>query len=133
MQMAMLYGIGPNLVGGTRDLARYERWRPLYRKYMPTIIALCQAGWEPVTYASAEPDTILLERFGPTHGRLYLTARNESSRGVTVTVTVQTASLHIAAPTRVKRLPGGRGIAFEDGRFQDTLEPGVTCAYQVLH
>ena len=100
---------------------------------MPTIIALCQAGWEPVTYASAEPDTILLERFGPTHGRLYLTARNESSRGVTVTVTVQTASLHIAAPTRVKRLPGGRGIAFEDGRFQDTLEPGVTCAYQVLH
>lgn len=28
MQTALLYGIAPNIVGGTQDRARYERWRP---------------------------------------------------------------------------------------------------------
>ena len=32
---------------GGQEPERYERWQELYRTYMPTIIALAEAGWEP--------------------------------------------------------------------------------------
>ena len=132
MQAAMLYGIGPNIVGGSRDPARYDRWRPLYKKYMPIIIALCEAGWEPVTYATVEPAEVIVERFGPSEGRLYLTARNPGEEPITATFTVDAAALGIEPPSKAVRLPGGREVAVEAGRFEDTIEPGVTCAYQIL-
>jgi len=133
MQMAMLYGIGPNIVGGSRDPARYERWRPLYRKYMPIVIALCEAGWEPVTYARAEPPDVIVERFGPGDGKLYLTARNTGEEPVTATFTVGAAALGIEAPGKALRLPDEREIAAKENRFEDTIEAGVTCAYQLLY
>lgn len=133
MQAAMLYGIAPTVVGGSKDPTRWNRWRPLHKKYMPVIIALCEAGWEPVTYATAEPADVLLERFGPRDGTFYLTARNPGEDTVAVTFTVDTAALKIDAPAKAIRLPGRREIGVKDGRFQDTLEPGVTCAYHVVH
>jgi len=132
MQMAMLYGIAPNLVGGTRDPARYEKWRPLYAKYMPVIIALCEAGWEPVTHAAIEPASVLLERFGPRDGKLYLTARNPGQEPASITVALQIPQLGLPqTPTRAVRLPDTREIPIVDARFQDTLAPGLTCAYQL--
>jgi len=132
MQMAMLYGIAPNIVGGTRDTARYDKWRPLFKKYMPVIIALCEAGWEPVTYATVEPGELLLERFGPNEGKLYLTARNVQEQAVTATFTVDAAALGVDLPTKVVRLPGQRKITVKGNRFEDTIEAGVTCAYQLF-
>jgi hypothetical protein len=132
MQAAMLYGIAPNIVGGSGDAARYERWRPLYREYMPIIIALCEAGWEPVTHASAEPGPILLERFGPREGRLYFTARNPGDEPVETTITVDTDALGVGPPKAVTRLPDGRSIPVAERRFKDRLEAGTTCAYRII-
>jgi hypothetical protein len=103
MQAAMLYGIAPNIVGGSGDAERWNRWRPLYKKYMPIIIALCEAGWEPVTHATVEPLEVLIERFGPTDGALYLTARNTGEEPVTADFTVDAAALGVDVPTRVIR------------------------------
>lgn len=44
--------------------AYYERDRPLFKKYVPLIRRLDDAGWEPVPYASVQPDSIRIERFG---------------------------------------------------------------------
>jgi len=132
MQAAMLYGIAPTLMGGSPDPDVCDRWRPVYKKYIPIIIALCEAGWEPLTHAEVEPAEILVERFGPHEGKLYLTARNTGKQAVAATFTVDIAALKIDPPTKVIRLPGGREISIKRGRFQDTIESAVTCAYQVL-
>jgi len=131
MQAAMLYGIAPNIVGGTRDVERYERWRPLYRRYMPTIIALCEAGWEPVTHARADSPELLLERFGPRDGALYLTARNPGEEPLTATVSVDWRRLGVEPGERVSRLPSGVEIEVAGGAFTDTLQSGETCAYRL--
>lgn len=131
MQQAMLYGIAPNVVGGAPQAARYEKWRPLYKTYMPVIIALGEAGWEPVTHAAVEPGAVLLERFGPKDGTLFLTACNPGTQALTVTITVDAAALGFTSPAKAVRLPGGRELAVVANRFQDTLEPGVTCGYRL--
>lgn len=128
MQAAMLYAIAPNIVGGAREPERYERWRALYRKYMPTIIALAEAGWEPVTYARAEPE-VLLERYGPAEAGTFLAARNERGEPVATAITVEWARLGQEAPVTVMRLPEGREIALTDGRIADTITAGETCVY----
>ncbi len=133
MQVALLYGIAPNIVGGTTDPALYEKWRPLYRKYMPTIIALCAAGWEPVTYATADPATVLVERFGPSDGQLFLTAHNPADQPAKVTFALDLGALGIGQLTGVQRLPDDTQIPVHGTGFSDVLEPGVTCAYRLRY
>ena len=99
---------------------------------MPVIIALGEAGWEPVTHASVEPTGVLLERFGPRAGNLYFAVRNPTRGPIKATVTVHAARLKVTAPKRVTRLPDRRTIPVRGDRFQDTLQPGITRAYQVL-
>ncbi len=130
MQAAMLYAIAPNVVGGAKEPERYERWRPLYRKYMPTIVALAEAGWEPVTHARAGPE-VLLERYGPAQAGAYLAARNEGEEAVEATITVDWERLGIEAPTAVTRLPEGREVALVDGRIVDSISAGETCVYRL--
>lgn len=132
MQAAMLYAIMPNVVGGAKEPERYERWRSLYRTYMPTIIALAEAGWEPVTHARTEPEAVLVERFGGGGGPLYLTARNEASEPVEVSIEVDWAALGCSAPAAARRLPADRAVALVDGRIADSLAAGETCAYEII-
>ena len=131
MQAAMLYGIAPNVVGGSGDSERWNRWRPLYKKYMPIIIALCEAGWEPVTHATVKPTAVIVERFGPTGDALYLTAHNTGNEPVTAAFTVDAAALGVDTPVMVIRLPGQRKMAVREGRFEDTIQAGTTCAYRL--
>ena len=42
----------------------YERDRPLFKKYMPVIRRVAEAGWQPVTLAECSQDKIHMERFG---------------------------------------------------------------------
>ncbi|HUS81522.1 MAG TPA: hypothetical protein VM283_09665, partial [Armatimonadota bacterium] len=112
------------------------RWRPLYKKYMPVIIALCEAGWEPVTLARIEPEGALIERFGLGVGRpgteLYLVAHNPTDETLAVTITPDFAELGIEAPGQVEALPGGGQIAVAGGAFADTLAPRQTRAYRLV-
>ncbi len=72
-------GLGP---GGTYwDHAEYyERDRPLFRKYQPLVKDIAEAGWEPLTLASADNPLLQIERFGSLQkGSLYLTVLNDSA------------------------------------------------------
>ncbi len=63
-----------------RNPAWYNRDRPLFRKYVPLIRQVAEAGWQPVTGAAFDPPQVLVERFGPgPDGVTYLTLRNDSA------------------------------------------------------
>ena len=72
IQRCLLYGLAP---GGD---CQHEEYRPLTKKYMPTIRAAARAGWQPVTHAHGQ--NCYVERFGTRPGEIYLTVMNRSEK-----------------------------------------------------
>ncbi len=130
MQEAMLLGIFPNIVGDTTEIAEYERFRPLFRKYMPTMLTLAEAGWEPVTYARSDAP-IWLERFGPKDGRLLLSVRNPGESEVLAHVTIDWPALGTTAAEHGMRRPDGTQVKpSPDGTWAVRLNAGETAVYE---
>ncbi len=58
----------------------YDRDRPLFKKYLPLIKSVAEAGWQPVTLATATNPSLFMERFGPGQdGKMYFTVFNDSA------------------------------------------------------
>ena len=99
MRVCAAYGIYPSAFSADASSnnyfeqpALYERDRPLFKKYVPVIRALSQAGWQPVTASTVDNPSLGIEAFGtnPVTGAHYLTARNLSSLAQTAGVTFDT-------------------------------------------
>jgi hypothetical protein len=71
----------------------YERDRPAYRRFVPLVRELSTAGWEPVTRANSSDPGLLVERYGPSNGTLYVALRNEGPGAATTRVTIDLAAL----------------------------------------
>ncbi len=105
MKRALAYGIFPGFFdwspSGLGPGGRYwdhpeyyERDRDLFRKYLPLVQTLAEAGWEPVTHARSSNPDIFVERYGPADdGIAWLTLLNETDRMKTTTVTIDAAAL----------------------------------------
>jgi hypothetical protein len=65
----------------------FERDRPLFRKYVPLCRLVAEAGWEPLTQARADGETIHVERFGGN----YLTVFNDSPERHVAAITMDDA------------------------------------------
>lgn len=100
MHRCLFYAVHPGTASFDAP-AKYEPSRPLYRAYEQMIAWLDEAGWQPVTRASTDPATVLVERYGPGRGDLqnvtFLALRNPGTTAATASVTVDAAAL-----------PGGR-------------------------
>ena len=79
-----------------RDRKKIENGRPFFKKYIPLIRRIAEAGWEPVTFAVADIKDIRVERFGKT-GTLFFTVRNTGTRSVSPVLTLDAAALGIKA------------------------------------
>ena len=75
---SLLYGIFPSMFNGTymkdgkwvqvhyfKEPTFYERDRALFKKYIPILRRLFDAGWEAVTHARVSATSIRVERYGP--------------------------------------------------------------------
>ena len=66
----------------------YEPARPLFKKYMPLIRMIEQAGWQPITNAHAEDPGILVEQYGASKDRLFFTLLNDTQQSIKTTLHV---------------------------------------------
>ncbi|MGC8832606.1 MAG: hypothetical protein ACP5R4_01015 [Armatimonadota bacterium] len=83
----------------------YNRDRPLFKRYIPIIKRIAEAGWEPITGFKANDGRVLLERFGPGEDKhLYLTAMNTSSERVKTTVSASKQEIGGVEITSVENL-----------------------------
>ena len=84
MQRCLAYGMFPSFFSANAATghyfsqpALYERDRPLFRKYLPLVTAIAEAGWRPVNrLLSAEGTDVFAEQFGDR----FVTVFNASSR-----------------------------------------------------
>jgi len=112
----------------------YNRDRPLFKRYIPIIKRIAEAGWEPLTGFRADDTRVFLERFGPGEdGRLYLTAMNSSSARVKTIVTAPRREIGGVDITSVENLLGtGRIELLSRGelvRAELTLDAGEVAAF----
>jgi len=83
---------------------KIELPRELYKKYIPLIQRISEAGWEPITEATSSHLDILIERFGPSKSKdLYFTLRNTSDVQRKITLKINISSLGFS-PAQVKNI-----------------------------
>ena len=76
-------------------------------KYLPLIIRINEAGWQPVPYARAMPAAVGLERWGgqEPNSPLFFTVMNRSVAPAEAEVTVDLAALHQIGDARATPMP----------------------------
>lgn len=103
-QRSLFYGMYPSMFShnASQDVywnapEFYNRDRHLFKRYIPMIKKVGEAGWEPVTYAVTDSDTIYIERFGPDdQGNVYFTILNNSTQSQETKITIMSDELKLA-------------------------------------
>ncbi|OGG50106.1 MAG: hypothetical protein A3F84_02665 [Candidatus Handelsmanbacteria bacterium RIFCSPLOWO2_12_FULL_64_10] len=96
LNTCLTYAWWPGIDGAPQET--FDRKRPIFKKYIPALRALAQAGWEPVTHAVAKPEGAVIERFGGEGGRrLFFTVRNPEQGPQDISVTVDVRALGLPA------------------------------------
>jgi hypothetical protein len=106
---SMLYDIFPSFFNGDylkdgkwvhvryfNEPRFYNRDRPLFKKYIPILRRMFDAGWQPITHAQALPAGTRVERYGPSAGGDALWAvYNPSAAPLEARLRIDTASLKL--------------------------------------
>ena len=117
-QRSLFYGMLPSMFSHNasddpywRAPNLYNRDRNLFKRYIPMIKKIAEAGWEPVTYAVTDKDAVYVERFGPDgDGNVYFTLLNDSSETLETNVTIMSSELKLANTENVEDLISGESI-----------------------
>ena len=92
MKRSLAYGMFPGFFSHNASQGHYftrpklyDRDRPLFEKYVPLCKLVAEAGWEPLTAARSDHESVYVERFGTR----YLTVFNDSPQRQTVSITLK--------------------------------------------
>jgi hypothetical protein len=86
----------------------YERDRPIFKRYIPLIRRVAEAGWEPITDAETDSDAVYVERFGPdADGPVFFTLLNDSFEDRSVRLSISTDALGIIGSAGAEELVTG--------------------------
>ncbi len=109
----------------------YERDRPLFRKYIPILRRMFDAGWEPVTLARAEPASVRVERYGsPAKGEVLFAVYNPAKSAADVKLSVEAGALKLNPAAKATALVSGATPALVGDGEQATATisiPAATC------
>jgi hypothetical protein len=128
MKRAMAFGMFPGCFSHNAadsayftQPALYNRDRDLFKRYLPVIRRLAEAGWQPVTRASADNEQMLLELFGES----LFTVFNPTTQPQTVTIQLE------AMPASATDLLNNRPLEIKSGRMTMTLAPEDVAVFEV--
>lgn len=136
-QRSLAYGMFPSMFSANaaenpywQNPTWYERDRPLFRKYIPMIRSVAEAGWKAVTQARFDATGCQVERFGPApDGALYVTILNDSLQSRTGRLTVDDDP---AGPTGLAtELVTNQRLAWADGGWTLTVPGQSTSAIRL--
>jgi hypothetical protein len=133
-QRALFYGMWPGFFSHNaaenpywQNPKWYNRDRPLFRKYIPLLKRVAEAGWRPVSEARCDNPRIWVERFGPApDGTVFLTLHNDTATPQTGTVSANLRALGLTADARAEELLGGETFPWPAGGWPVTLKPQET-------
>lgn len=100
-QRMLFYGFFPSFFSADAsndpywaDPKNYNQGRPYFKKYIPLIQKIAAAGWEPITHASSDSESLGIERFGRAGAKtIYLTVLNKSEATLKTSIKVDYTAL----------------------------------------
>ncbi|MCX8108407.1 MAG: hypothetical protein N3G20_06345, partial [Verrucomicrobiae bacterium] len=102
----------------------YERDRPVFKKYVPVIRSVSEAGWQPITHAHTTNPHIWIERFGPDRkGKVFFTCFNDAEVTQTGWLRFNASALGSPKTPRVTELLSGTEVKPENGGLEIALQP----------
>jgi len=119
VKRCLFYGVFPSNQGAPdggwywTDPVVVARHRPVFAKYVPFIIEVAKAGWQPLTLAAADNDAVWLERFGEGNV-VYFTAFNATGEPQSATVTLDPRA-GMTAQAKLEERIQGRSVAWRPG------------------
>jgi hypothetical protein len=133
-QRALFYGMWPGFFSHNasenpywQNPKWYERDRPLFKKYLPLVKRVAEAGWQPVTHAASDNGAILVERFGPdAAGAVYFTLFNDTAQEQSGAVKCDLEALHLPRSIAGQELISGTSAVLAAGRWPIRLAPQET-------
>lgn len=134
MQRCLFYGIFPGFFSHDAasdpywlNPAMYNRDRGLFKKYVPLVKQVAEAGWQPLTYAKSKNPKLWLERFGSGKEQ-YLTVRNDATarQGAAIELSSQINNFRTAVD-----LVSGAKFPITNGQMVINLMPEQTMALRL--
>lgn len=138
-QRALFYGMYPSLFSHNaaenpywKNPRWYNRDRPLFKKYLPVIRRVAEAGWQPVTGATCDNPAIWVERFGPdANGTRYYTLFNDSTETQTGVLAEEGSAAERPWESVATELVSGTVPTRTSGGWRVELSPQGAVAVQV--
>jgi hypothetical protein len=133
-QRSVFYAVYPSMFQGHasehdvsyfENPAWYNRDRPLFKKYVPMVRKLDQAGWQPVPNATVEPKEIRIERWGDfRRNNLAFTIHNPTGSAQRVTLSLFRGDLQL--PQHIRASEWIRGDEVKSEAEGNTLKTTLT-------
>jgi hypothetical protein len=96
------------------DSAKYSQGRPFFKKYIPLIKIISEAGWQPVTFARLSNPGVRIERFGAAgDNSIYFTLYNPNAEYAHTVVTVDAQALKLTGVLSIEELIDGQKPEYE--------------------
>ncbi|MCS7224441.1 MAG: hypothetical protein NZ959_07785 [Armatimonadetes bacterium] len=142
MERCLFYGIFPSFFdeeAASKDpywaspKKWYNRDRHLFKKYIPLIQRIAQAGWEPITYARSNNPKVYVERYGPSKkgDPVYFTIMNDHTSEQHAVIDIDTRALGLKRDIKGVEKISKSKIAIAAGRFSTHLTPGQVWLVEV--
>ena len=137
-QRSLFYGMFPSMFSHNaaenpywQNPKWYNRDRALFKKYIPLVKRVAAAGWEPLTWATADIPQVHVERFGPGGDKtIYLTLLNESDQTQTTRLALDKAKFKIKPPGHVRDVISETQLG-ETEPWSMTLRPQQTMMIEI--
>ncbi|MCL4176387.1 MAG: hypothetical protein KJ072_01375 [Verrucomicrobia bacterium] len=130
-QRSLFYGMFPSMFSHNaaenpywRNPTWYERDRPLFKRYLPLIRQVAEAGWSPVTGATNSAPSVLIEKYGPAEdGTTYYTLFNDGTGYARGTFTLTDEPIETQTLLSTTELLGNQKLLWTGTGWAFALEP----------
>ena len=113
-----------------QDSSKVERGRPFFKKYIPVIKQLSQAGWQPVTYATTRLNSVRIERFGG-QKKLFFTVRNNGNTDTDCVISLDLKALNLEKYSAFEMI-GKNSLNSKDNHVYIKVPAGRTKVIQII-
>jgi hypothetical protein len=126
LRRSLAFGFWPGMSRAYwQNAAWYNRDRALFKRYLPFIATVAEAGWQPVTHAICEKADVQIERFGPdANGATYFTLFNDTETMQSGLLKVDLEALRLSPRETLDELVGERSAGRLGDGWYLFLEPG---------
>jgi hypothetical protein len=130
IQRSLFYGMFPSMFSHNaaenpywQNPKWYNRDRHLFKKYLPIIKQVAEAGWQPATKVTCRNSEVWVERFGPDPQQaIYVTLLNDTAQPQKGAVQIDSSLFPANRPLRAEDMPSGRNLPVEGNGLSVSLQ-----------